>query len=54
LWLTNPILGKFKGKNKILSIDNLLCRTFATVCRNSDGNLRRLSRNCDFLARRLI
>ena len=31
--LIDPHFGKFRGKIKILSTQNLLCRKFASVCR---------------------
>jgi len=37
-----PILGKFVDKIGILSTCNLVCRNFATVCRNFVQNLQHL------------
>jgi len=43
LWSEIPIRGKFDGKNKILSIHNLLCRKCAACCLSENSNfLRRL------------
>jgi len=42
--------AKFRGKVETLST-HPICRKFASVCRNSVGNLKCLSENCNFIRR---
>jgi len=49
LGLKTLIWWKFRGRIEILGTCNFLCRTFASVCSNSVGNLQFLLKSCIFL-----
>jgi len=54
LQLENSALEKFQGRIEILSIHNLLCRKFASVCQIFVGKVKCLSENCNFLLQQLF